>query len=101
MATDDNPTSGAAPRVTHPWVTAGRQTLRFGIGADPSWEWAAFLDTARVAEDLGFDSFWVSDHPMWLPDCWTTVMALAGATTRIRLVQVAAPGGACPVGRRG
>jgi alkanesulfonate monooxygenase SsuD/methylene tetrahydromethanopterin reductase-like flavin-dependent oxidoreductase (luciferase family) len=85
MATDDNPTSGAAPRVTHPWVTAGQQTLRFGIGADPSQEWAAFLDTARVAEDLGFDSFWVSDHPMWFPDCWTTLMALAGATTRIRL----------------
>jgi alkanesulfonate monooxygenase SsuD/methylene tetrahydromethanopterin reductase-like flavin-dependent oxidoreductase (luciferase family) len=85
MAADSNPSAGAAPRLPHPWVTAGHTTIRFGLGADPSRNWSAFLATARLAEDLGFDSFWVSDHPMWFPDCWTTLMALAGTTTSIRL----------------
>src|SRR5256885_10401538 len=85
MATEDNKTTGMATRPTHPWVTAGHGRLRFGVGADPSRGWSAFLDTAHVVEDLGFDSFWVSDHPLWFPDCWTTLMALAMATKEIRL----------------
>ena len=39
-----------------------------------------------MVEELGFDSFWISDHPMLLPiDCWTALAALAVETRRIRL----------------
>ncbi len=51
------------------------------------------LDAARKAEELGFDSVWVSDHLQrgTLPvlECWTTISALAAATTRIRLGSLA------------
>ncbi len=56
----------------------------------------AALDTAttmalgRHAEELGFDSLWVADHLMLGKDeaileGWTTLSALGGATSRIRL----------------
>ena len=49
-------------------------------------------DRARTVEALGYDAFWIVDH-MWargLPDvdfleAWTTVAALAEATSRLRL----------------
>lgn len=85
MTAEDDKTTGAATRITHPWVTAGQGTIRFGLLADPSRDWPAFLDSARLAEDLGFDSYWVTDHPMSYADCWTTLMALAMATKTIRL----------------
>jgi alkanesulfonate monooxygenase SsuD/methylene tetrahydromethanopterin reductase-like flavin-dependent oxidoreductase (luciferase family) len=30
--------------------------------------WADFLEFARVAEDVGFDSLWVPDHLLWRED---------------------------------
>ena len=36
-------------------------------------------------EELGLDGFWVTDHPVWYPDCWISLAALAGVTKRIRL----------------
>jgi probable F420-dependent oxidoreductase len=53
---------------------------------------------AELAEDLGFDQLWVSDH-FWLdltryggsaaragtPECWTLLSALAVRTSRVRL----------------
>lgn len=76
----------AATRPPHPWVTAGRNSIRFGVVAptDVS-DWPAYLRMARMAEDLGFDSFWSPDHPMGGSECWTTLGAVAAATTRIRL----------------
>src|SRR5262249_21828740 len=76
----------AATRPPHPWVTAGRTSIRFGVVslADVA-DWPAYLRTARMAEDLGFDSFWSPDHPMGGRDCWTTLGAVAAATARIRL----------------
>jgi alkanesulfonate monooxygenase SsuD/methylene tetrahydromethanopterin reductase-like flavin-dependent oxidoreductase (luciferase family) len=38
-----------------------------------------------MAEESGFDSFWVRDHPLKGYDCWTTLAALAAATSNIRL----------------
>ena len=40
---------------------------------------------AQMAEGLGFDSFWRTDHPMVGHDCWTTLAALAAVTRTIRL----------------
>jgi len=56
--------------------------------------WPEYLDLARLVEDAGFDSVWVGDHLLYdLPDgttrgpyeAWTTLAALATATTRVEL----------------
>jgi alkanesulfonate monooxygenase SsuD/methylene tetrahydromethanopterin reductase-like flavin-dependent oxidoreductase (luciferase family) len=70
----------------HPWVTAGRERIRFGLGQiGPLDEWSAYLQVVRVAEELGFDSYWSYDHPTRGAGCWTSLAALATATTTIRL----------------
>jgi len=38
------------------------------------------------AEELGFESYSLPDHPMIMPDCWTTLAGLAAVTRRIRLL---------------
>ena len=50
--------------------------------------------TARVAEDVGFDGIWVMDHMRQIPmhgppwadilESWTTLAHLAGCTQAIR-----------------
>lgn len=73
-------------RPPHPWVTAGRNTIRFGvIPLDDLGDWPAYVQMARTAEALGFDSFWSPDHPMGGHGCWTALAAVAAATTRIRV----------------
>ncbi len=80
--------------------------MRFGLalphydtslrGEPASWD--SVRQAARVAEDGGFDSLWVSDHLFldWSkyggPDrlqgcleCWTTMSALAASTARVRI----------------
>ena len=56
--------------------------------------WPDYLDLARRVEDAGFDSLWVGDHLLYdLPDgstrgpyeSWTTLAALATATSRVEL----------------
>ena len=53
--------------------------------------WDAFSAIAREAEQLGYDSVWVSDHfisPSGRPyglEAWTVLSALASATHKIRL----------------
>lgn len=76
----------ATPRAAHPWVTAGQTTTRFGLLplADLQ-DWPDYLNLAHMAEGLGFDSFWIPDHPLGGRDCWTTLAALAAATSTIRL----------------
>ena len=74
--------------VTHPWVDEGAGRIRFGI-MDPrlgvELGWTDLLDRVQQAEALGFDSYWVSDHPLLNPDCWTRLAALAVTTRAIRL----------------
>jgi len=53
--------------------------------------WDTFLTIAKKAEQLGYDSLWVSDHfisPDGRPyglEAWTVLSALASSTYRIRL----------------
>ena len=81
---------------------------RFGAFAPQGWktelagidgaaaQWQRCLDTALLAEELGYDSIWVYDHFHNVPrpdheavfECWTTMAALAQSTTRIRLGQM-------------
>lgn len=61
-------------------------------------DWPAVREWAVKAEELGFDSVWVSDHlfldlskyggpaePQTAMECFTTLAAIAATTTRIRL----------------
>jgi alkanesulfonate monooxygenase SsuD/methylene tetrahydromethanopterin reductase-like flavin-dependent oxidoreductase (luciferase family) len=50
----------------------------------------ASIEAAVIAEQLGFDSIWVADHLMHgfddaIMEGWTTLSAIAGRTTRVRL----------------
>ncbi len=66
-----------------------------GVG-DAGAQWEVTLSTALAAERLGLDSVWVYDHVHNVPvpsnesvfECWTTVAALAQATSTIRLGQM-------------
>jgi alkanesulfonate monooxygenase SsuD/methylene tetrahydromethanopterin reductase-like flavin-dependent oxidoreductase (luciferase family) len=70
---------------THPWVDDCTAEVRFGIGNGPRGDWPALLEFVAVLEELGFDGFWSSDHPVLSPGCWTTLAALAASTRTIRL----------------
>lgn len=80
--------------------------MRFGLalphydtsfGGEPV-TWDGVHRVARAAEACGFDSVWVSDHlfldwskyggpsdPQGSLECWTTMSALAAATSRVRI----------------
>jgi alkanesulfonate monooxygenase SsuD/methylene tetrahydromethanopterin reductase-like flavin-dependent oxidoreductase (luciferase family) len=69
----------------HPWIAESDNRVRFGLG---TLGWRAGGDLLRLgqhAEQLGFDSYWVQDHPMLGPDCWTSLAALAVTTQQLRL----------------
>ncbi|MGH2371119.1 MAG: LLM class flavin-dependent oxidoreductase, partial [Chloroflexota bacterium] len=76
------------PRGSHPWVTEQERRVRFGVfggGGGPA-EWPRLRAWAQTVERLGFDSFWLGDHPMSnTADCWTALAALAVHTQRLRL----------------
>ena len=63
---------------------------------DPQDQWRRVVDTAVLAEELGYDSVWVYDHVHNVPvpsnesifECWTTMAALSQVTRRIRLGQM-------------
>ena len=57
--------------------------------------WPEYVELARRAESLGYDSVWVGDHLLYRRagdpeprgpwECWTMLAALAAATSRIEL----------------
>ena len=72
-----------------PWVEHHQRRVGFAFQAFPNdtpTEPARHLVAAgRLAEALGFDGFFVSDHPGWMLDPWPHLGALAVATERVRL----------------
>jgi alkanesulfonate monooxygenase SsuD/methylene tetrahydromethanopterin reductase-like flavin-dependent oxidoreductase (luciferase family) len=72
-----------------PWVEQHREQISFGLQVFPNdtrTEPARHLLAAgQLAEDLGFDAFFVGEHPAWSLDGWLHLAALAATTTRIRL----------------
>ena len=63
-------------------------------GAEKKWDTA--LETAKLIEQLGYDSLWVYDHFHNVPrpaheavfECWTTIAALSQVTSTVRLGQM-------------
>lgn len=83
----------AQPLGTHPWVLDRVGQVNFGIAYGPQWQ-ACFgqpvahrpwLEFVQLVEALGFDSYWLMDHPALAPDCWTQLAAFAAGTRRIQL----------------
>jgi len=73
-------------QIIHPWVAEGLHKIRAGVSVlGPHPDWNSYHNWVQTAEDLGFDSFWVPDHPPRLGDCWTRLAALAVSTRCIRL----------------
>ena len=84
--------------------------MRFGLAlphydtslAGKPVSWSGVRDVALKAEASGFSSVWVSDHlfldwskyggssdPQGALECWTTMTALAGATSKVRIGSLA------------
>jgi alkanesulfonate monooxygenase SsuD/methylene tetrahydromethanopterin reductase-like flavin-dependent oxidoreductase (luciferase family) len=71
--------------------------LRIGIQlpeVEREVRWAEYVDLARTAEEVGFDSIWLGDHLLYRGEnghergpweVWTMLAALAGATERVTL----------------
>src|SRR5438105_15909071 len=64
-----------------PWVEQHRDDVSFALQVfpidtpvDPA---AHLLAAGRLAEDRGFDAFFVGDHPAWALDPWLHLAALA------------------------
>ncbi len=63
---------------------------------DPAAKWAKAKEIALLAESSGYDSVWVYDHFHNVPkpageavfECWTTMAALAEATSTVHLGQM-------------
>jgi alkanesulfonate monooxygenase SsuD/methylene tetrahydromethanopterin reductase-like flavin-dependent oxidoreductase (luciferase family) len=73
------------PERTHPWVAEGQHSVRFGIVNGPREDWETRRAFVAEVERLGFDAYWMADHPTRSNDCWTMLSALALTTRRIRL----------------
>ena len=74
--------------IAHPWVTEASRRVRFSlvhplIGGEP--DWSSLQENVHLAESLGFDAYWFSDHPLLNPDCWVRIAGLAATTRTIRL----------------
>jgi alkanesulfonate monooxygenase SsuD/methylene tetrahydromethanopterin reductase-like flavin-dependent oxidoreductase (luciferase family) len=80
--------SDQAEWQTHPWVTEGNGQIRIGGGVTMRAElsdWEERADLVQAMEDLGYDSYWVPDHPPIMMDPWSVLSAVAVVTKRIRL----------------
>src|SRR5687768_11820609 len=78
--------------MAHPWVEARRDRVSFGVQVfalpdDPA-PTERVLNAGRLAENLGFDAFFIGDHPGYATEPWLHLAALAATTTRIGLGSV-------------
>src|SRR5437763_10049969 len=66
-------------------MTTRGQDVQFGVGLFPTGPASAIVRRAALAEELGFDAFWVADtHLIWR-EAWVLLGAIAQQTTRIAI----------------
>src|SRR5215208_332685 len=77
---------------SHPWVREFHHRVGWGLQAsalpdspDPGQQ---VLAAGLLADTLGFDAFFLGDHPAYAPEVWVHLGALAVQTSRIRLGSV-------------
>jgi 5,10-methylenetetrahydromethanopterin reductase len=61
------------------------RNVQFGVGFAPSVPAPSVLDAAKLAEQLGYDVFWVTDSHMAVREAMSILGALAVSTSRINL----------------
>jgi len=60
-------------------------SVQFGVGFAPSVPAPAVVDAAKLAEQLGYDVFWITDSHMAVRESMSMLGALAVSTSRINL----------------
>jgi alkanesulfonate monooxygenase SsuD/methylene tetrahydromethanopterin reductase-like flavin-dependent oxidoreductase (luciferase family) len=60
-------------------------SVQFGVGFAPSVPAPSVVDAAKLAEQLGYDVFWITDSHMAVREAMSLLGALAVSTTRISL----------------
>jgi alkanesulfonate monooxygenase SsuD/methylene tetrahydromethanopterin reductase-like flavin-dependent oxidoreductase (luciferase family) len=77
---------------SHPWIRQFRKRVGWGLqefpaphDPDPT---SRVLAAGRLADTLGFDAFFLGDHPAYAPEVWLHLSALAVQTSRVRLGSV-------------
>jgi alkanesulfonate monooxygenase SsuD/methylene tetrahydromethanopterin reductase-like flavin-dependent oxidoreductase (luciferase family) len=77
---------------SHQWVREFHQRVGWGLQAfalpddpDPAPQ---VLAAGRLADALGFDAFFIGDHPAYAPEVWLHLGALAVQTSQVRLGSV-------------
>jgi alkanesulfonate monooxygenase SsuD/methylene tetrahydromethanopterin reductase-like flavin-dependent oxidoreductase (luciferase family) len=77
---------------SHQWVREFRDRVGWGLQAfalpqapDPA---SQAMAAGRRADSLGFDAFFLGDHPAYAPEVWLHLGALAMQTSRVRLGSV-------------
>ncbi len=60
-------------------------SVQFGVGFAPSVPAPSVIDAARLAEELGYDVFWITDSHMAVREAMSLLGALAVSTTRLNL----------------
>src|SRR5918997_34993 len=78
--------------ASHGWVRGFRHRVCWGLQAfalpqdpDPA---RRVMAAGRLADTLGFDAFFLGDHPAYAPEVWLHLGALAVQTSRVRLGSV-------------
>lgn len=81
--------SDSAAQPCHPWVTERRGRISFalqGVTGVPTAEpGRQLIRLGQLADELGFDAFFLGDHPATAPECWLHLAAIAVTTKRVRL----------------
>jgi alkanesulfonate monooxygenase SsuD/methylene tetrahydromethanopterin reductase-like flavin-dependent oxidoreductase (luciferase family) len=77
---------------SQPWVRQFRNRVGWGLQAFPAPDdpdpTSRVLASGRLADALGFDAFFLGDHPAYAPEVWLHLSALAVQTSRVRLGSV-------------
>ena len=85
-------TSYAGPNGGHHWVRQFRDSIGWGLQAFARAEDPApgrrVIDSGLLADELGFDAYFLGDHPAYAPEAWLHLGALAMLTNRVRLGSV-------------
>lgn len=78
--------------LTHPWVAARRDAIHMGVQVfalpedpDPT---TRVIEAGLLADRLGFDGFFIGDHPAYQTEPWLHLAALARETRRVTLGSV-------------
>lgn len=63
----------------------GGSRLRFGVGLYPTGDTRENVRVGALAEELGYDTIWVTDSPLIWRELYITLAAIACRTERVRL----------------